>query len=302
MSAKLNTSFTHIVSDLHTKTRLDAYLAKQYPQYSRAKWSQQITNGQLKVNNIIARQSTNIKNADIITGNYPADKSTNQLTAPKIIPQVLYKDNDVIVINKPAGLLTHALTGKKENSVSGAFKSEIKDDDPLRAGIVHRLDKQTSGVMILARNEKAKVFLTDQFKTRNVKKVYTALVHGNLQNDTARLELPIKRSHNNPQKMIISKQGKPAISEYHTIKKYKDYTLLSIKIMTGRTHQIRVQLAYLGHPVVGDIMYGNKKQNLPINRHFLHASELTIELPSALKKTFEAPLPQDLQNALKKIS
>ncbi|HMS92099.1 MAG TPA: RluA family pseudouridine synthase [Candidatus Saccharibacteria bacterium] len=302
MPKQVNKSFQLTVSDLSTSTRLDLFLSKKYNQYSRSQWSEHISAGKIKVNGKVVKPSARINNNDMITGDLPITANSNKLTSPEVTPEIIYKDKDVIVINKPAGLLSHALSNKNADSVAGAFKSEVDDDDPLRSGIVHRLDKQTSGIMILARNATAKKFLQEQFKARKVKKTYIALVHGHLQNDAARLELPITRSSNNPQKMIISKQGKPAISEYHTIKKYKDYTLISIKIMTGRTHQIRVQMAYIGNPVAGDMLYSNKKSLIGINRQFLHSSELTIELPSGTIKTFRAPLPDDLEDILKELA
>ena len=302
MPKQVNKSFQLTVSDLSTSTRLDLFLSKKYNQYSRSQWSEHISAGKIKVNGKVVKPSARINNNDMITGDLPITANSNKLTSPEVTPEIIYKDKDVIVINKPAGLLSHALSNKNADSVAGAFKSEVDDDDPLRSGIVHRLDKQTSGIMILARNATAKKFLQEQFKARKVKKTYIALVHGHLQNDAARLELPITRSSNNPQKMIISKQGKPAISEYHTIKKYKDYTLISIKIMTGRTHQIRVQMAYIGNPVAGDMLYSNKKSLIDIIRQFLHSSELTIELPSGTIKTFRAPLPDDLEDILKELA
>lgn len=298
MLKKPNNTFKLTVSDLSIKTRLDLLLSNNFDQFSRSQWSEQISSGNIKVNGAVVKSSARINNQDVITGHLPHLSTSDRLTSPKVIPEVIYKDKDVIVINKPAGLLSHALSNKDADSVAGAFKSEVDDDDPLRSGIVHRLDKQTSGVMILARNPHAKKFLQSQFKARKVKKTYTALVHGHLQNNQAILELPITRSNNNPQKMIISKQGKPAISEYNTIKQYKDYSLISIKIMTGRTHQIRVQMAYIGNPVAGDMLYGHKKHDPSIARQFLHASELTIELPSKTTKTFKAPLPGDLKKVL----
>jgi len=302
MPKQVNKSFQLTVSDLSTSTRLDLFLSKKYNQYSRSQWSEHISAGKIKVNGKVVKPSARINNNDMITGDLPITANSNKLTSPEVTPEIIYKDKDVIVINKPAGLLSHALSNKNADSVAGAFNSEVDDDDPLRSGIVHRLDKQTSGIMILARNATAKKFLQEQFKARKVKKTYIALVHGHLQNDAARLELPITRSSNNPQKMIISKQGKPAISEYHTIKKYKDYTLISIKIMTGRTHQIRVQMAYIGNPVAGDMLYSNKKSLIDIIRQFLHSSELTIELPSGTIKTFRAPLPDDLEDILKELA
>ena len=280
--------------------RIDLFLSQRFDQFSRSQWSEQISSGLVKINGRAAKSSSKTKNSDTVTGLFPQSQGRDKQAAPTTTPEVIYKDQDVIVINKPAGLLSHALNNKIAESVSGAFKSEVQDDDPLRAGIVHRLDKQTSGVMILARNEKAKKFLQDQFKNRQVEKTYTALVRGHLGESEAILELPISRSKANPQKMIISKQGKTAVSQYRTIQEFTSTTLVSIKIMTGRTHQIRVQMAYIGNPVVGDTLYGPKQaiDDLSIDRLFLHSTTLTIELPSQVTKTFEAPLPKELQDTL----
>ncbi|MBI2797719.1 RNA pseudouridine synthase [Candidatus Saccharibacteria bacterium] len=213
--------------------------------------------------------------------------------------EVIFRNNDVIVVNKPAGLLTHPTSEKpNEPSVAGIFKSEVEDADELRPGIVHRLDKDTSGVMILARNPKTKEFLQAQFKDRAVRKQYLSLVWGRMPHARARLELPIARSLQKGNTMRVSHAGKMAVSEYAVEREFSDFDLLQIELMTGRTHQIRVQLAHLCHPVVGDTQYGRKPMPEGLSRQFLHSYILELQVALGVKKSFEAPLSHDLQEFL----
>lgn len=218
------------------------------------------------------------------------------------IPPILYEDTDVLVINKPAGLLTHAIMSSNEISVASLFANKIQDNDGLRAGVVHRLDKDTSGVMILAKTTSAKQFLQQQFQQRTVDKYYYALVEGMLKPEQARLELPLKRSKSQPQKMLVHSTGKKAVSEYKVIQYYQQYSYLDVHILTGRTHQIRTQFAYLGHPVVHDPLYGHAISSGLLKRQFLHAYSLTITLPLGDRKTFHASLSQDLDQFLLSLS
>ena len=220
---------------------------------------------------------------------------TNSLIAPASQPEIIFEDSNVIVINKPAGLVAHPTAKLSQPSVAGAFLDKIVDSDLLRPGIVHRLDKDTSGVMILARNEATKDFLQAQFKDRKVKKIYTALVLGHLDRETARIELPLERSKKNPEKMMVSSSGKMAVSEYRLVAEYPGYSLIEVELLTGRTHQIRAHFAHIGNPIAGDRLYG--KQILPagLDRQFLHASLLSLEVAKDKKMTFKAPLAKDLK-------
>ena len=278
--------------------RVDAVLAKLHASFSRAIWNTHIKLGNVSINNKTAKVSDKLSLGSEVTGTLPVKTSATQLIAPAIQPEIIYQDKNVLVINKPAGLIVHPTNKTAEPSVAGAFASMITDDDPLRPGIVHRLDKDTSGVMILARHKTAKEYLQAQFKSRKVTKHYIALVVGQLKNAHARLELPVRRGIKNPQKMNIEASGKPAISEYTLILEYGDYSLLDIAIFTGRTHQIRVQFAHIGHPIVGDKMYGSSKNPVELNRQFLHASSLGIKLPTGEAKVFIAPIANDLQHYL----
>lgn len=280
--------------------RLDAVLAKHFNEFSRAQWQTALNENPPMLNGKKCNLKIKLKLHQTIKIYLPKIEVAKPiLTSPKKLPEVLYEDKDVIVINKPAGLLTHPTERSDAPSVAGAFASKASDSDKLRPGIVHRLDKDTSGVMILAKNIKAKEFLQSQFKNHKVKKSYLALIEGKLKQKTARIELPIARSSKQPNKMEVSAKGRSAVSQYKVIAEYPNASLVEISLLTGRTHQIRVQFAYLDHSVVGDKDYGIKKLAGGLDRQFLHSKTLVITLPSGDKKIFTAELPDDLNNYLK---
>lgn len=215
---------------------------------------------------------------------------------------VLFEDNDVLVLNKPAGLLVHPTKhDPKANSLTQIFAAKLVQSDSLRPGVVHRLDKDTSGVVIMAKTEQALNSLQAQFKARTVEKIYEALIWGHMQEPKARLELPVRRSLRQPNKMMIHQAGKLASTEYQVIGRYPIYSLLEIKLLTGRTHQIRVQFAHLGHPVVGDMLYSKQKVPQGLHRQFLHAKTLALKLPGGEQKKFSAPLAKDLKTFLQSL-
>lgn len=290
--------FSFTADTLQEGKRLDTVLAEKYGKFSRAQWVDQIKSSSVMIGSKVAKPSDKLKLGSAIRGSYPTQPEEYNLIAPSTVPEVLYKDQNVIVINKPAELVVHPTGKLSQPSVAAAFASEIEDADTLRPGIVHRLDKDTSGVMILARNTSTKEFLQSQFKNRTVSKTYIALVQGHLEKPSARIELPIERSKKNPEKMTVSSNGKSAISEYDTITEYPGYTLLKIKLLTGRTHQIRAQFAHIGHPIVGDRLYGTQPVPRALSRQFLHAQSLSIEIAPNQKRTFEVPMPKDLQDFL----
>ena len=216
---------------------------------------------------------------------------------------ILYEDERVIVVNKPAGISMHAKNVEDQaETVESIFRSKLAKNDPVRGGIVHRIDKDTSGVVIMAKTTKELEYLQQQFSQRKVDKKYLALVWGHLKHQKARIELPIKRSNKSPNKMSIDSSGKMSISEYEVMSEYKNYSLLSISIYTGRTHQIRVQLAHMGHSVVGDKLYSSKSIPNGLSRQFLHAQSLSLDIDnSGIKRSFEAPLAEDLKKFLDSI-
>lgn len=284
--------------------RVDVVMSEHFSEFSRAAWQESLKNYPALVDDQAVSSSYKLKASQTVKAVLPIEKSTEaRLIKPKQLPEILYKDNNVIVINKPAGLITHPTPAlASEPSVAGAFADLIKDDDdPIRPGIVHRLDRDTSGVMIIARDLSTKEFLQEQFRNRKVKKVYTALVRGRLKQPAARIELPLQKSKRQPNTMVVHAGGRLAITEYNVIAEYPDASLLAIDIYTGRTHQIRAHFAHLGHPIVGDTVYGKDSRPEGLARQFLHAASLTISLPSDKEQTFTAELPLDLTSYLERL-
>jgi 23S rRNA pseudouridine1911/1915/1917 synthase len=270
--------------------RVDAFLARVAPEYSRSFWQKQT----VLVDGAPVKSSQKLIAGQQVSVVLPKKQDFAGQTLP-----VLYEDDDVIVINKPAGLLTHAKgVQSDEFSVAEFVRPKTTDGaDTNRPGIVHRLDRGTSGVMIAAKTPEAKRWLQKQFSTRKVKKTYVALVNGRPKEPKAVITLPIERNPKKPQTFRVGGNGKPAETAYETLQEFKSSTLLKLMPHTGRTHQLRVHVSYLGCPIVGDELYG--KANKALGRMFLHAQSLEITLPSRERKVFEAPLPPELQTYLK---
>lgn len=276
-----------------TGERIDIFLARVAPEYSRSYWQKRCEDQSVLVNDKVVRANYRLQEGDRVTASMPEVPDFTNQTLP-----ILYEDDDVIVINKPAGVLTHAKgVESTEFTVAEFIRPQTTDGaDTNRPGIVHRLDRDTSGVLIAAKNPEAKHWLQKQFSTRNVKKTYLALVEGHLKEPEALLKLPIERNPKKPQTFRVSANGKPAETQYHVDQSYKDYDLVSLKPLTGRTHQLRVHMHYLGHPIVGDRIYG--KTHKTLDRMFLHAHKLELTLPSRERKIFTAPLPHELSSFL----
>ena len=301
--------------------RIDKFLAGFYPKESRASWQKRIKNGEVLVNDKEIKADYVLKEGDeveILSAFQPSPapplrrRGENEISDIKIV----YEDNDVIVINKPAGVLSQNAESSESPSVSDFLVKhypEIKNvgEDEMRFGVVHRLDKDTSGVMIVAKNNKAFEFLKDQFKNRKTQKVYLALVYGNVNPPEGVIDFKIGRSKTNPnmQTVIDTKKkenikSREAKTVYKTIKNFENYSLLEVSPKTGRMHQIRVHLKAIGYPVVGDRKYFFKKyknENLELKRQFLHASELNIKLLDGKDRIFKAELADDLKEFLDKL-
>lgn len=224
---------------------------------------------------------------------------SEQPDPPKL--KILYEDDDVLAVNKPAGLVVHATeSGGAQPTVADFAQAHgVHDPGSDRPGIVHRLDKDTSGVMLLAKNPSAKEYLQQQFRQRKVKKCYLALVRGRLKDDEATISLPIDRSRKTPIKRAVQPQGRPAVTHYRVIERLTGACLIEIGLETGRTHQIRVHFAHLGHPVIGDTLYGEPAKGL--NRQFLHAEHIEFTAPSGRLVTIDSPLPAELEAYLKSL-
>jgi 23S rRNA pseudouridine1911/1915/1917 synthase len=273
--------------------RVDAFLASIAPEHSRSFWQKRCEDGKVTVNGKAVKVSHKLQPDDIVEATLPDAPDFTGQSLP-----VVYEDDDVIVINKPSGVLTHAKGAESHEFTVAEFVRPKTTDglDTNRPGIVHRLDRGTSGIIIAAKNPEAKRWLQGQFSKRNVKKTYIALVEGHLREDEAVLRLPIERNPKKPQTFRVGANGKSAETAYKVIKHYKLGDLLELKPLTGRTHQLRVHLTYLGHPIVGDHIYGREHKKL--DRMFLHAHSLELTLPSRERKTFTAPLPPELEDFL----
>ncbi|MFC1992346.1 RluA family pseudouridine synthase [Chloroflexota bacterium] len=287
-----------------TGIRLDKYVGEKCPELSRTHAQKLIANGYVTVNDRTAKASVKLNIDDRLTVTVPPP-APSELTPEAIPLNIIYEDNDLLVIDKPPGLTIHPAPGHLSHTLVNAilhYLPGLSDTgDPLRPGIVHRLDKDTSGVMLVAKNGVAQAKLSDQFKTHSVVKAYLALVQGHLMPDTGIIEAPIGRDPHNRKRMAVVTDGREARTEYSVIKYIGNYTMLEVRPETGRTHQIRVHLSAIGFPVAGDKVYGVKSPHLP--RQFLHACRLGFHLPSTGEYAeFESELPPDLEQALKNIA
>ncbi len=276
---------------------------------SRTQAQKAIKNGQILVDGEKVANKFLVNNANVITFDDVLVKPKKKDSFPPVKLDILYEDKDVIVINKPAGLLVHATETSNEPTLVDALIAYDPGiakvgDKKERAGLVHRLDKGTSGVIIAAKNQTAFDYLKSQFKNRATEKNYLALVVGVMEKDADTVRFPIGRSKSSGRMAARpeSQEGKKAVTHYDVLEHFPHHTLLRVKIDTGRTHQIRAHMYALGHPVVGDTLYRQKgKTPMPIGRLFLHAKELKITLPSGERVTFTAPIPKELEKILEEI-
>jgi 23S rRNA pseudouridine1911/1915/1917 synthase len=281
--------------------RLDYYLRERLPQFSRARLQSWIEEGRVMVDGSSAKRAYQLKGGESIQVQ-PAELPPLKATPEDLPLEVLYEDSDVIAINKPAGMVVHTGAGRHSgtlvNAVLHRFGKLSTVGGELRPGIVHRLDRFTSGVILVARNNAAHRNITDQFASRLVEKIYVALVHGRLKNDQGRIDSPIARDPIQRVRMTARlAHGRQAMTSYRVLKRFEKFTLLEVKIGTGRTHQIRVHLASIHHPVVGDNLYGAPASEL--GRYFLHARQITFASPTSAERiTVAAPLPADLETYL----
>jgi 23S rRNA pseudouridine1911/1915/1917 synthase len=288
--------------------RLDKYLAVHYPQISRARWQALIKEGLITINGSpVYKSGFSLQPGDLVKASLPPTKPA-QLQPEPIALDILYEDDNLIVVNKPAGMVVHPAAGHDHGTLVQAILAHAPQIQGVggeqRPGVVHRLDKDTSGIILLAKNDAAHHWLQEQFRTRQAQKVYLALVDGKPPTPNGRIDAAIGRSPQQRKQMaiVISAKGRTAQSEYHTIESFPNHTLLEVHPITGRTHQIRLHLKFIGCPVVGDTVYGRKTPSIPLHRHFLHAARLTIRLPGdKIAHTFEAPLPTELKEILESL-
>ncbi|MGH2592819.1 MAG: RluA family pseudouridine synthase [Anaerolineae bacterium] len=313
-----------------SRERLDKFVAACVSDLSRTAVQRLIEEGFVTVNDRLTDASHTLGQGDEIVVRIPSPAPTT-VEAEDILLSILYEDADLIVIDKPAGLVVHPAAGHDRGTLVNAVLAHAPDlkgvGGELRPGIVHRLDKDTSGVIVVAKHDAAYRELQRQFKARSVKKVYLALVEGRLEPGVGIIDAPIARDRVHRKRMAVALEGRPSRTRYKVVeylradfaqpprprggvrgdtdaeRSKREYSLVETYPETGRTHQIRVHFAWLGHPLVGDTVYGRKKPSLPIKRHFLHAASLTLRLPSSgEERMFTSPLPEELAQVLQWMS
>jgi 23S rRNA pseudouridine1911/1915/1917 synthase len=291
--------------DKETPERLDKFLVGQLQEFSRSRIQGLIANGYVDVNGHAAKKAgQTLERGFNVTVRTPPPAPTDLV--PEAIPlDIVFENEDLVVVNKPAGMVVHPAAGHASGTLVHAMLGYNPGIEGIggeeRPGVVHRLDKETSGLILLAKNERAHRWLQDQFRLRKVDKTYLALVDGKPPTPSGRVEAHIGRdpSHRKRMAIVPESRGREAISEYKTVESFRNHTLLEFHPLTGRTHQIRLHCAFLGCPIAGDEVYGRKKPSIEIDRHFLHAYRLKITLPGEKEtRLFEAPLPDQLEQAL----
>ena len=273
--------------------RLDKAVA-DLTELSRGLANEQIKNGQILVNGLAKKAKYAVKEGDVISYEVP-EPEVVEYVAEDLPLEIVYQDEDVAVVNKPQGMVVHPSAGHTSGTLVNALMYHIKDlsgiNGVLRPGIVHRIDKDTSGLLMIAKNDQAHLALADELKDKKSLRKYWAIVHGNLSNDRGVIEAPIGRSEKDRKKQAVTAKGKPALTRFQVLERFGDYTLVELQLETGRTHQIRVHMAYIGHPVAGDEVYGPRK-TLKGHGQFLHARTLGFTHPrtgEVLEFTAEAP-------------
>ena len=276
-------------------------MRERLPEFSRARLQDWIKSGRVRVNGAPEKRSFLLRGSEAIQVD-PAELPPLRATPEDLPLEILYENADVIAINKPAGMVVHSGAGRHSGTLVNAllhrFRKLSAVGGELRPGIVHRLDRLTSGVILVARSDAAHRHLAEQFSSRQVEKIYTALVHGRMKADSGRITTPITRDPVRRVRMTTKlARGRQAITEYKVLRKFENFTLLEVRIGTGRTHQIRVHMASIGHPVAGDRLYGAPAGAL--DRFFLHARSIAFTSPTSDERiTVTAPLPPELDRYL----
>ena len=287
--------------------RLDKALA-DLTDLSRAVANEQIKAGQVLVNGQVKKAKYKVAEGDVLTYEVP-EPEVLEYVAEDIPLEIVYEDEDVAVVNKPQGMVVHPSLGHRSGTLVNALLYHVKDlssiNGVVRPGIVHRIDKDTSGLLMIAKNDEAHVALSDELKDKKSLRKYWAIVHGNLPNDRGVIEAPIGRSEKDRKRQAVTAKGKPAVTRFQVLERFGDYTLVELQLETGRTHQIRVHMAYIGHPVAGDPVYGPRK-TLMGEGQFLHARtlgfthprtgetmEFSVDVPKVFEETLES-LRKDL--------
>lgn len=300
-------TLTFEVTDEEADQRLDKVLTEKLDDYSRMQVQQLIKNGLVTVNEKERKASFKLELGDTVIAQIPPEEEEGEIEAQNIPLEVLYEDEYIAAINKPAGLVVHPGFGNTEGTMVNALLArwpQVRSvGHPERAGVVHRLDKETSGVILVALTAKAQYNLMRQFEERTIKKIYWTLVDRHPDTSVGRIHAPIGRDPQQRKKMAVIKNGREAITNFRILENYQEHTLVEINLETGRTHQIRVHMTFIGCPVVGDTIYGFRKPSIKIGRMFLHAKSITFRHPIMDKEmAIETELPPELQQVLDKLA
>lgn len=288
-----------------SSVRLDKYIASK-TELSRVMIQKLIEENEILVNAKTQKASYKVQMEDKITINIPEVKAVG-LKSEEIPLDIVYEDDDILVVNKEKGMVVHPAAGNPDGTLVNAIMAHCKGNlsgigGELRPGIVHRIDKDTSGLLIVAKNDKAHISMSNQIQNREVKKVYLALVRGNVVENEATIDMPIGRSTKDRKKMAVVKNGKKAITHFKVLERFENYTFLEVNIETGRTHQIRVHMAEIGHPIIGDGIYSNGKNEFNIEGQMLHAKSLDFKHPVTNEQMhLEASLPIYFNQVLEKL-
>lgn len=305
MIVKLD-SKKYVINEELAAMRLDKAMAIKLSDLSRANIQRLIEEEKILVNGKKVKTSYKTELNDEITVIEDKPKEL-ELQAEDIPLDIIYEDDDILVVNKQKGLVVHPGNGNPNGTLVNAVMAHCKDSlsgigGEIRPGIVHRIDKDTSGLLIVAKNDKAHINISEQIKNHEVKKTYIALVRGRMKENKATIDMPIARSEKDRTKMAVSTKGKKAITHIEAIEKFDDYTLLEVNIETGRTHQIRVHLAQIGYPIIGDFVYSNGKNPFGVVGQMLHSQKLEFIHPITGKlMKLEAPIPEYFENVLKQL-
>ena len=296
----------YIIKSNEIGKRIDAYISSVEEEISRTAVQRLIEEEIITVNGKKTKASYKVQENDIIEIGEDKPKEI-ELKAEDIPIEIIYEDEDIIVVNKPKGLVVHPAIGNPDGTLVNAIMAICKDSlsgigGEIRPGIVHRLDKDTSGILIIAKNDAAHINLSEQIKNHEVEKTYIALVRGIVKENEATINMPIGRSTKDRKKMAVNKNGKNAITHFRVLNRYEKYTLLEIKIETGRTHQIRVHLSHIGYPVVGDYIYSNGKNDFNVEGQMLHSKKIKFKHPKSDKEMeLVANLPEYFQEILERL-
>lgn len=304
----MNDRVVELVFNEEHPQRLDKFLVTKLPEFSRSRLQNLIKEGRVTIDGIPAHKSgQTIDGAAQVVIEIPPPQPA-KLIAEEIPLDIVFENNDLMVVNKPAGMVVHPSAGHQSGTLVHAALAHAPDIDGVggiqRPGVVHRLDKDTSGLIVLAKNDATHQWLQEQFRLREVEKIYLALVDGAPPTPRGRVEAAVGRDPVDRKKMAVLPPGKgrSAVSEYTSVQKFSSHTLLEVHPITGRTHQIRLHLAFLDCPVVGDRVYGRRHPSLPLKRQFLHAARLRIRIPGETELSeYEAPLPGDLTDTLESL-